>query len=145
MYEHQNIIMEIQKCPATRTFYQRWGGGEKHVSKRGWVWKSCPHKGVGLGNVGPSWRGSFEMLYTWHGEWPPEGKPYHIISYHIKPDWHSLLVYTARCSLRVQLPSIYQNIGEQSTVTYLQHRWQQSEEKNIESLGFKDINFSISI
>jgi hypothetical protein len=45
MSEHQNIIMEIQKCPATRMYYQRWDEGEKQASKRGWVWKSCPAGG----------------------------------------------------------------------------------------------------
>jgi hypothetical protein len=31
------------------------------LSTLGWVWKSCLQKGVGLGKVGPSWRGSFEI------------------------------------------------------------------------------------
>jgi hypothetical protein len=54
MSEHQNIIMEIQKCPATRTY-------------------STINGGVGVKNRGPAGGGllklkSTRMLYTSHGE-----------------------------------------------------------------------------
>jgi hypothetical protein len=56
MSEHQNIIMEIQKCPATRMYYQHWGGGENMLGM-----EIMTAKGGGIGKSWAQLEGSFEI------------------------------------------------------------------------------------